>query len=92
MREGGRQRCFHIRRTRRSKRLQVLVDVDDLKTPAEGAVDGQPKREDRHGVFEASLLEPEPGRCLVVVLVAAVDCSELLCRNWFACRVWQTSD
>lgn len=91
MREGERQRCFHIRRTRRSKRLQALVDDEDSNTPAEGAVDGQPMREGRHGVFEASLLEPELGRCLVVVPVAAVGCSEPLSRDWFACRVWQTS-
>jgi hypothetical protein len=70
----------------------VLVDDEDLHTPAEGAVDGQPKRERRLGVFEASLLELELGRCLVVVLVAAVGCSELLSRDSFACRVWQTSD
>lgn len=92
MREGGRQRCFHIRRTRRSKHLQVRVDDEDSNTPAEGAVGGQPKREGRHGVFEASLLEREFGRCLVVALVAPVDCSELLSQDWFACRVWQTSD
>ena len=81
MREGGRQRCFHIRKTRRSKHLQVLVDDEDSNTPAEGAVDGQPKREGRHGVFEASLPELELGRCLVVVVVAAVGCSELLSQD-----------
>ena len=68
------------------------MDYEDLNTPAEGAVDGQPKREGRHGVFEASLFEPEFGCCLVVVLVAAVDCSDLSSQDWFACRVWQTSD
>ena len=92
MRGGEHQRCFHIHKTRRSKRLQVLVDDEDSNIPAEGAVDGQPMRKGRHGAFEASLLEPELGHCLVVVPVAAVGCSELLSRaDWFACHVWQTS-